>query len=169
MSKTNNNDQNQRNEDILQNLQAYFGVKIDNVQAVSKEDIIEKCKIQSSKLNEFSKLEDFSEKLQKLYLSLNDSKEKRISVKILWRWIKNVIKHLSNQSKLNVNNNVRLLDYEQDNVGYRSICEQLIKEYNLKDINELKRHMEELMSKNEKNKQRVDKMKKILLTSLYIF
>ena len=47
---------------------------------------------------------------------------------------------------------------------YKEFCEKIISELGLKDIKELKSYMNELADKNVKNRSRVERMKKLLLS-----
>ena len=67
---------------------------------MKREDIIEICKKQTTKLISFKKQDNFIEKIRKLYLSLNNNDEENVSIKKLWGWIKNVIKLVSRENKI---------------------------------------------------------------------
>lgn len=50
---------------------------------------------QSKQLRKAKKMEDFIEKINGLYSSLYNIKDKNKSnIKILWRWIRNIIRHV---------------------------------------------------------------------------
>jgi hypothetical protein len=66
---------------------------------VKKEDIIEICKRQTEKLIKYKKQEEFIEKVRKLYHKFYENKTEKVKLKTLWRWIKSVIRYISNQSK----------------------------------------------------------------------
>jgi len=137
------------NDQIIRELQNIYG-------NVPREALLDLCRKHSSQIVELNKLKELKTKLKSLYLSLyNMSKESKVSMKSLWRWIKNVIRHASKQPK----------ESSQDSVEYQVICQQIIKDYNLKDINDLKRFISVLLNRNEKNKKQVDKMAKILNTN----
>jgi len=136
------------NDQIIRELQNIYG-------NVPREALLDLCRKHSSQVVELNKLRELKSKLKSLYLSLyNMSKDSKVSVKCLWRWIKNVVRHASKQPK----------ESSQDTVEYQVICQQIIKDYNLKDLNDLKRFISVVLSRNEKNKRNVDKINKILST-----
>ena len=47
---------------------------------------------------------------------------------------------------------------------YKEICENIIKDYVLKDAHDLRKFINELLEKNMKNKRRVDRIKKLIMT-----
>ena len=58
---------------------------------------------QSKQLVKARKMENFIEKIQGLYNSLYDIKDNsKLKVKLLWRWIKNVIRHVGNDKSFDI-------------------------------------------------------------------
>ncbi len=55
-----------------------------------------------------------------------------------------------------------------NNDDCREYCYRLIKEYNLANLDELKAFINRLLEKNVKNKKRVEKIKKLLLSGNYL-
>jgi hypothetical protein len=47
---------------------------------------------------------------------------------------------------------------------HREYCNKLIRDYNLQNLDELKNFINRLLEKNVKNKKRVEKIKKLLLS-----
>ncbi len=108
----------------------------------------------------------------------NYNTPENIDVKLLWRWFRSLItdkrdmyananlnpnsnSNLNANSNFNANNN---LDSQRENDKiYRELCEGIIKDYCLSDVNELRSFINDLLTKNLKNNKRVEKMKKLLL------
>ena len=58
---------------------------------------------QSNLLVKSRKMEDFIDKINSLYGSLYDINENtKVRVKVLWRWIKNVIKHVGKDKSFDI-------------------------------------------------------------------
>ncbi len=88
---------------IVNEIQKYFGVYSLLIQGIRKEDIINRLHEQSNLLTKANKMEDFINKIQGLYNSLYDIKDNnKVRIKVLWRWIKNVIKHVGNDKSFNI-------------------------------------------------------------------
>ena len=111
------------------------------------------------------KKEDIISKLKSLYIITNNSKEKidNISIQDLWRWIKNLIEEVDELS-------LKKEKYEEiynkdDNDLYKNYCDKLIKEFGLNSFDELKFFISDLMEKNDINKKRVEKLRKVLMNN----
>ena len=109
--------------------------------------------------------EDIISKLKSLYIITNDSKEKKdnISIQDLWRWIKQLIEEVDELS-------LEKAKYEEmcnknNNDMYKNFCEKLIKEFGLNSFDELKFFINDLMTKNDLNKKRVEKLRKVLMNN----
>ena len=109
--------------------------------------------------------EDIISKLKSLYIITNDSKEKKdnISIQDLWRWIKQLIEEVDELS-------LEKEKYEEiynknSNDMYKNFCEKLIKEFGLNSFDELKFFINDLMTKNDLNKKRVEKLRKVLMNN----
>ena len=109
--------------------------------------------------------EDIISKLKSLYIITNDSKEKKdnISIQDLWRWIKQLIEEVDELS-------LEKAKYEEmcnknNNDMYKNFCEKLIKEFGLNSFDELKFFINDLMTKNDLNKKRVEKLRKVLINN----
>ena len=91
-------------------------------------------------------------KLQNLYLSLTGSNEKKeeITIKILWRWIKHLINTVK-QLALEKEKNIEMLQNNQEIDEYREYCEELITEFNLQSLDELKMFIDNLLKQSNIN------------------
>ena len=108
--------------------------------------------------------EDLISKLKSLYIITNNSKERKenITIQDLWRWIRQLVEEveelsIEKEKKENYNRN----NYEI----YKNFCRELIKEFELNSFDELKFFINDLMTKNDINKKRVEKLKKVLMNS----
>ena len=109
--------------------------------------------------------EDLISKLKSLYIATNDIKESKdnITIQDLWRWIKQLI---NNVKQLSVEKEKNEEIYKQNNYEiYRNYCEKLIKEFGLNSFDELKFFINDLLTKNNLNKKRVEKLKKVLMNN----
>lgn len=109
------------------------------------------------------------ERLSNLYLALiGNAKGNHVDVKTLWRWIKYLVANIKN-SKFDADKEIKTGDLfkekpESDAEKYKEYCLKIIKEHNLKNLAELKAFINRLLDKNSKNKRRVERIKKLLLT-----
>ena len=109
--------------------------------------------------------EDIISKLKSLYIITNDSKEKKdnISIQDLWRWIKQLIEEVDELS-LEKEKYEEMYNKNSNDV-YKNFCEKLIKEFGLNSFDELKFFINDLMTKNDLNKKRVEKLRKVLMNN----
>ena len=109
--------------------------------------------------------EDIISKLKSLYIITNDSKEKKdnISIQDLWRWIKQLIEEV-NELSLEKEKYEEMYNKNSNDV-YKNFCEKLIKEFGLNSFDELKFFINDLMTKNDLNKKRVEKLRKVLMNN----
>ena len=104
-------------------------------------------------------------KLQDLYISSNkiNEKKEKVSIKVLWRWIKNLI---NNYKSLLIEKNKKEEIYqnlkEKDDF-YKECCDELMNKYKVNNLEELNKFIEELIKRNNMNKKRVQQLKKILV------
>jgi len=91
-------------------------------------------------------------KLQNLYLSLTGSNEKKeeITIKILWRWIKHLINTVK-QLALEKEKNIEMYQNIQEIDDCKEYCEELISEFNLQSLDELKIFIDNLLKHNNIN------------------
>ena len=102
--------------------------------------------------------------IENLYRNLTNDKNENIELKILWRWVKhliNNIKKLLNEKEQNEQIYKDLLI----NDIYKNFCVELIEEYNLNNINELKEFIFDLLERNDTNRKGELKLKNILFDS----
>ena len=109
--------------------------------------------------------EDTISKLKSLYIITNDSKEKKenISIQDLWRWIKQLIEEVNELSI--EKEKCEEIYHRNNNDIYKIFCEKLIREFGLNSFDELKFFINDLMAKNDLNKKRVEKLRKVLMNN----
>ena len=109
--------------------------------------------------------EDLISKLKSLYIATTDSKESKdnISIQDLWRWIKQLI---TNVKQLSIEKEKNEEIYKKNNYEiYKKYCEKLVKEFGLNSFEELKFFINDLLTKNNINKKRVEKLRKVLMNN----
>ena len=109
--------------------------------------------------------EDIISKLKSLYIVANNSKEKKenISIQDLWRWIKQLIEEVDELS-IEKERYEEIYNRESNDI-YKNFCEKLIQEFGLNSFDELKFFINDLMTKNDINKKRVEKLRKVLMNN----
>ena len=130
-------------EEILPKLNEIINYLNNNVNIVNK----------TNNQDSNNKLRDeLISKLQNLYLSLTGSNEKKeeITIKILWRWIKHLINTVK-QLALEKEKNIEMLQNNQEIDEYREYCEELITEFNLQSLDELKMFIDNLLKQSNIN------------------
>ena len=141
------------------------------LQVNSFEEILPKLTEMINYLNEYnsdenSKIkEDLINKLKSLFIATTDSKESKdnISIQDLWRWIKQLINNVKQLSKEKEKNEEI---YKKNNYEiYKKYCEKLIKDFGLNSFDELKFFINDLLTKNDINKKRVEKLRKVLMNN----
>ena len=143
------------------------------LQVNSFDDIVPKLKemIQYLNVNIYEKNDknnirnEFISKLKELYMSLNGKKDKNetISIKVLWRWIKHLINTYKSLLIEKEKKDEIFKNMEKKENYYKECCEELMNKYNMKNLEELNKFIEELIKKNNMNKRRVEQLKKILV------
>jgi hypothetical protein len=143
------------------------------LQVNSFDDIVPKLKemIQYLNVNIYEKNDknnlrnEFISKLKELYMSLNGKKDKSeaISIKVLWRWIKHMINTYKSLLIEKEKKDEILKNMEKKENYYKECCEELMNKYNMKNLEQLNKFIEELIKKNNMNKRRVEQLKKILV------
>ena len=143
------------------------------LQVTSFDDIVPKLKEMIQYLNEniYEKNDknnlrnEFISKLKELYMSLNGKKDKNetISIKALWRWIKHLINTYKSLLIEKEKKDEILKNMEKKENYYKECCEELMNKYNMKNLEQLNKFIEELIKKNNMNKRRVEQLKKILV------
>ena len=153
-------------QNILTDMASYLQVN-------SFDDIVPKLKemIQYLNVNIYEKNDknnlrnEFISKLKELYMSLNGKKDKSeaISIKVLWRWIKHMINTYKSLLIEKEKKDEILKNMEKKENYYKECCEELMNKYNMKNLEQLNKFIEELIKKNNMNKRRVEQLKKILV------
>ena len=152
-------------ENILENIKKYLKLnKIDEIYPKLNE-IVNYINLNIDEKNPNNKArDDLIKNIENLYRNLTNDKNENIELKILWRWVKhliNNIKKLLNEKEQNEQIYKDLLI----NDIYKNFCVELIEEYNLNNINELKEFIFDLLERNDINKKRELNLKNILFDS----
>ena len=152
-------------ENILEKIKTYLKLnKIDEIYPKLIE-IVNYININIDEKNPNNKARDeLIKNIENLYRNLTNDKNENIELKILWRWVKhliNNIKKLLNEKEQNEQIYKELLI----NDIYKNFCVELIDEYNLNNINELKEFIFDLLERNDENRKRELKLKNILFDS----
>lgn len=149
----------QNEEQIITNISSILGISSIN-------DIIPQLKIMLNQINKRDSLltEDLIDKIKDLYINLSQTYEKKheIEISTIIKWIKHLLNTINilNEDK---ENNLHILSQLKNNNKYKNYCEQIIQEYKLQNIDELKSFIEELLNINSIYKKRVHKLKRVLL------
>ena len=159
------NDKEKDIENILDNIKKYLKLnKIDEIYPKLNE-IVNYINLNIDEKNPNNKArDDLIKNIENLYRNLTNDKNENIELKILWRWVKhliNNIKKLLNEKEQNEQIYKELLI----NDIYKNFCVELIDEYNLNNINELKEFIFDLLERNDINKKRELNLKNILFDS----
>ena len=114
--------------------------------------------------NKEAKLRDeLIEKLEGLYITLTGNKNfENIEINIIWKWIKhliNVLEELNEERE----NNIKIYQQINENDEYKNFCSELLNEFNLNSIENLKDYINSLLMENNINERRVEKIKKCLM------
>ena len=140
------------------------------LQVNSFEEILPKLNEMINFLNQYNNdqnvkiKEELITKLKSLYISSNNSYDNKenITIQDLWRWIKNLI---NNVRQLSVEKKKNAELYNNNYAIYKKYCEKLIQEFNLNSFDELKIFIDDLLAKNNVNKKRVEKLRKVLMNN----
>ena len=118
--------------------------------------------------NKEAKLRDeLIEKLEGLYITLTGNKNfENIEINIIWKWIKhliNVLEELNEERE----NNIKIYQQINENDEYKNFCSELLNEFNLNSIDNLKDYINSLLMENNINERRVEKIKKCLMNGTH--
>ena len=114
---------------------------------------------QSKQLRKAKKMEDFIEKINGLYSSLYNIKDKNKSnIKILWRWIRNIIKHVGKDQTYDIVS-IKIIQNQQINT---EICQSLISFYKLKDVNDLKLFINDFINSDKHKNREQQQLRQIM-------
>ena len=114
--------------------------------------------------NKEAKLRDeLIEKLEGLYITLTGNKNlENNEINIIWKWIKhliNVLEELNEERE----NNIKIYQQINENDEYKNFCSELLNEFNLNSIDNLKDYINSLLMENNINERRIEKKKKCLM------
>ncbi len=114
--------------------------------------------------NKEAKLRDeLIEKLEGLYITLTGNKNcENIEINIIWKWIKHLVNVLEDLNK-EKENNIKIYQQINENDKYKNFCSELLNEFNLNSIENLKDYINSLLMENNINERRVEKIKKCLM------
>lgn len=126
------------------------------------EEILPRLEDLIRETNETKLRDELIEKLTALYVSLTGANQAdSVDIKTIWRWIKhliNTVKDLANEKEKGKQAYYQL---QETNI-YKDYCLELMQEFNLRNLEELKIFVNDLLARNNINKKRVDKIKKVL-------
>jgi hypothetical protein len=153
------------NKDIENNLQEiskYF--EVNNIEGIPLKLKEMMNYINNNKENNMEK--EFIQNLKEIYIKENNIKENNmdnnITTKLIWRWIKYLLnKNKKIKNDIN-NNNILLQNIKKENNLYKSLCEEIMNTYDFKNLNQFDEFILCLINKNNVNRKRIDKLKKIL-------
>ena len=131
-------------------------------------EMIEYLNIITHQKNEVNKKRnEFIFKLKKLYVSSNKINEKieHISIKSIWRWIKNLINNYKSLLMEKTKKEEIFKNLEKNENFYKTNCDELMIKYKKNNLEELNKFIEELIKRNNLNKKRVEQLKKILINN----
>jgi hypothetical protein len=119
--------------------------------------------------NKEAKLRDeLIEKLERLYITLTGNNNfENLEINIIWKWIKHLVNVLDelNEEK---EKNIKIYQQINENDKYKNFCSELLNEFNLNSIENLKDYINSLLMENNINERRVEKIKKCLMNGTNI-
>ena len=166
-----NNDENENMPNDIE-LNNILNEICNNFSVNSYDEIIPKLKemIEYININIYEKNDknknrnDLILKLKELYISsnkINDNKD-QITIKALWRWIKNLINNYKSLLMEKEKKEEILKNLEKENI-YKECCDELMDKYKVNNLEELNIFIEELIKRNNINRKRVEQLKKMLV------
>ena len=105
--------------------------------------------------------EEFINDLKTLYLLKNKNNEE-LSIKKLWRWLKDIIENIRNINDENENFKTGLEHLKQEKDIFKNFCLDLMSQLNIKNIDGLKNYINSLIMKRNIEKKRISQLKKVL-------
>ena len=105
--------------------------------------------------------EEFINGLKTLYLLKNKNNEE-LSIKKLWRWLKDIIENIRNINDENENFKTGLEHLKQEKDIFKNFCLDLMSQLNIKNIDGLKNYINSLIMKRNIEKKRISQLKKVL-------
>ena len=156
-------------EDINTNILDKYGIN----------ELINDYSFSNNNLNSFEKIneiymicEDLNLKnelingLKTLYILKNNEfqigKNEELNIKIIWRWIKNLIENIKNTNEEVNNFKIGLEHFKEEKQIFKDFCLDLMEKFNIEDIEELKNQINSLIINRNIEKKRINKLKKVL-------
>ncbi len=156
-------------EDINTNILDKYGIN----------EIINDYSFSNNNLNSFEKIneiylicEDLNLKnelingLKTLYILKNNEfqigKNEELNIKVIWRWIKNLIENIKNTNEEVNNFKIGLEHLKEEKQIFKDFCLDLMEKFNIEDIEELKNQINSLIINRNIEKKRINKLKKVL-------
>ena len=105
--------------------------------------------LHSSNINDYKLRDELVSKLKILYIALSGSENtKDVDIKTVWRWIKHLIHTVKDLAQEKEKNTQMILELQEDCI-FRDFCLELMQEFNLNDLNELKQFLYTNLSMHE--------------------
>ena len=105
--------------------------------------------------------------LKTLYILKNNEfqigKNEELNIKIIWRWIKNLIENIKNTNEEVNNFKIGLEHLKEEKQIFKDFCLDLMEKFNIEDIEELKNQINSLIINRNIEKKRINKLKKVLI------
>ena len=104
--------------------------------------------------------------LKTLYILKNNEfqigKNEELNIKVIWRWIKNLIENIKNTNEEVNNFKIGLEHLKEEKQIFKDFCLDLMEKFNIEDIEELKNQINSLIINRNIEKKRINKLKKVL-------
>jgi hypothetical protein len=117
----------------------------------------------NNNIKEINAKNEFIINLRELYKKYNiEEKNEKISIKILWGWIKYLINNNKKIKNEIDENTILLQNIEKKNIFYKNNCEEIMNIYELKNISQLDEFIKRLINKSNIYRKRIEQLKKML-------
>ena len=117
----------------------------------------------NNNIKEINAKNEFIINLRELYKKYNiEEKNEKISIKILWTWIKYLINNNKKIKNEIDENTILLQNIEKKNIFYKNNCEEIMNIYELKNISQLDEFIKRLINKSNIYRKRIEQLKKML-------
>ena len=114
-------------------------------------------------IKEINSKNEFIINLRELYKKYNiEEKNEKISIKILWTWIKYLINNNKKIKNEIDENTILLQNIEKKNIFYKNNCEEIMNIYEVKNIKQLDEFIKRLINKSNVYRKRIEQLKKML-------
>lgn len=120
----------------------------------------------NEKYNEEKSREEFIKGLEEIYVKINNlqqSSGEQNNIKVIWRWLKQLVKDLKIIDDENQNIQAQIEHISQEGESYQQYCESIFRDYGLRDIEDLKAFIHELLVRKTIDEKRVHKLKQVLM------